>query len=194
MKKINGIFVLPLLVIAGCSSDAALTSTGSQAVSSPAPAPAPASITPPPPPAPVPPPAPASVTPPSFSSDQDALSQSGYGFDQWQSGPLGDVFFPFDSSVLSAKAQDLLAKNAAWFERNPSKSAMIEGHCDARGTSEYNSALGERRSTSVKEYLVRLGVSSSRLEAVSFGEERPFDSAKSSEAMAKNRRAHFVVK
>ncbi|MEI6638852.1 MAG: OmpA family protein [Chlorobium sp.] len=187
MKKFNGVFVLPLLVIAGCSSDAALTSTGSQVVPVPL-AVAPAFLTPPPAPAAV------AVTPAPPAPDKDSQPQSGYGFDQWQKGPLGDVFFAFDSSALSDKAQELLAKNAAWFGRNPSKSARVEGHCDSRGTSEYNIALGERRSTGVKEYLVRLGVASTRLETVSFGEERPFDSGKNSEAMANNRRAHFIVK
>jgi len=216
-KKINGIFILPLLVIAGCSSDAALKTSGSTVTPAsqapatviksaiPAPAvssqasvkPVPSTSTP----------APVVVTPPTLpsvsstafpaatsSSEQNGLSQSGYGFDQWQTGPVGDVFFDFDSSVLSAKAQEQLAKNAAWFGRNTSKSARIEGHCDSRGTSEYNIALGERRSTSVKEYMVRLGVASSHLDTVSFGEERPFDSGKSNEAMAKNRRAHFILK
>ena len=202
-KKINGFLILPLLVIAGCSSDAALSTSGSTVTpASLAPAASP-SVKPVPPP---PPAAPVAVTPPALpsvssaaspttpsSSEQNGLSQSGYGFDQWQTGPVGDVFFEFDSSVLSSKAQEQLAKNAAWFGRNTSKSARIEGHCDSRGTSEYNIALGERRSTTAKEYMVRLGVVSSRLESLSFGEERPFDSGKSNEAMAKNRRAHFIV-
>lgn len=215
-NKINRIYLLSLIAIAGCSSEAALNSSGSSVppanqVSSavlPKPVmPAAALVTPPPvtlPPAqvlpvPVAPPvlpivsSPASVLPPS-SSEQNGLAQSGYGFDQWQKGAVGDVFFEFDSSVLSAKAQELLAKNASWFGRNPSTNARIEGHCDSRGTSEYNIALGERRATSAKEYLVRLGVASSRLEFVSFGEERPFDLGQSNEAMANNRRAHFIVK
>lgn len=119
--------------------------------------------------------------------------KTGYGFDQWQQGPLGDVFYEFDSSDLSPEAEKQLNDNAAWLGSNQ-KSTIIEGHCDSRGTSEYNIALGERRSSTAKEYLVRLGISSSRMETVSFGEERPFDPAQNEDAWAKNRRAHFVVK
>jgi peptidoglycan-associated lipoprotein len=121
-------------------------------------------------------------------------SPTGYGFDQYQTGPLGDVFYDFDSATLSTEAQEQLKQDAAWLGSNSAKRALIEGHCDSRGTSEYNLALGERRSGTAKEYLVKLGVASSRLETVSYGEERPFDSAQNEEAWAKNRRAHFVVK
>ncbi len=127
------------------------------------------------------------------TTEQPAL-KTGYGFDQWQQGPLGDVFYEFDSSDLSVEAQQQLKDNASWLESNPQKGTTIEGHCDSRGTSEYNIALGERRSASAKEYLVRLGIASSRLETVSYGEERPFASGENDEAWAKNRRAHFVVK
>ncbi|NTV97609.1 MAG: peptidoglycan-associated lipoprotein Pal [Chlorobiaceae bacterium] len=120
--------------------------------------------------------------------------KSGYGFDQWQQGPLGDVFFEFDSADLTPQAEQQLKDNAAWLESNPANKTTIEGHCDSRGTSEYNIALGERRSSSAKEYLVRLGIASSRLESVSYGEERPFDQGQNDEAWAKNRRDHFVVK
>ncbi|MBM3421955.1 MAG: peptidoglycan-associated lipoprotein Pal [Chlorobi bacterium] len=121
-------------------------------------------------------------------------SGRGYGFDEYQTGPIGDVFFDFDSSMLAQEAQDRLVQNAAWMKSNPGRSVLIEGHCDDRGTSEYNIALGERRAVTAKEYLVRLGVSSSRLESVTYGEERPFDKGQNEEAWAKNRRAHFVVK
>jgi peptidoglycan-associated lipoprotein len=119
---------------------------------------------------------------------------SGYGFDQWQTGPLGDVFFEFDSSTLSPEAQEQLKQNGVWLESNAVKKALVEGHCDERGTSEYNLALGDRRAVSAKEFLVRYGVSPSRLETVSFGEERPFSSGHEEESWAKNRRAHFVLK
>ena len=122
------------------------------------------------------------------------VSPSGYGFDQWQTGPLGDVFFEFDSSTLSTEAQEQLKQDGVWMESNVAKRALIEGHCDERGTSEYNLALGDRRAVSTKEFLVRYGVSPSRLETVSFGEERPFASGHDEEAWAKNRRAHFVLK
>lgn len=119
---------------------------------------------------------------------------SGYGFDQWQTGPMGDVFFEFDSSTLSAEAQEQLKQNGMWMDNNAAKKALVEGHCDERGTSEYNLALGDRRAVSAKEFLVRYGVSPSRVETVSFGEERPFASGHNEESWAKNRRAHFVLK
>ena len=119
---------------------------------------------------------------------------SGYGFDKWQTGPLGDLFFDFDSSVLSTDAQEQLKQNSAWLTSNSAKKVLIEGHCDSRGTAEYNLALGERRAASAKEYIVKLGVAASRLESVSFGSERPFDTGQNEEAWAKNRRAHFVIK
>ena len=87
-----------------------------------------------------------------------------------------------------------LKNNAEWLNQNRTISAMIEGHCDERGTSEYNMALGEKRAETTKSFLVRAGVAASRLETVSFGEERPFDSGHTEAAWSKNRRAHFVVK
>ena len=104
------------------------------------------------------------------------------------------MFFDYDSATLSTEAQEQLTQNGGWLGSNTSKAVLIEGHCDERGTSEYNLALGDRRAASTKEYLVRFGVNSSRLETVSFGEERPFVQGESEEAWAKNRRAHFVVK
>jgi peptidoglycan-associated lipoprotein len=167
-KEIKGMLVLALMITAGCSSKSAVTSTDSSVSSQP--------------------------SEPVVSSPALPPSPTGYGFDQYQTGPLGDVFYDFDSATLSTEAQEQLKQDAAWLGSNSAKRALIEGHCDSRGTSEYNLALGERRSGTAKEYLVKLGVASSRLETVSYGEERPFDSAQNEEAWAKNRRAHFVVK
>jgi len=189
-NKINGIVILALMVTAGCSSRSAVTApetSGSQA-------PSPKISSPVTPPAPVTPPETPTGTLPTEPAPPSPASLSGYGFDQWQNGPLGDVFYDFDSTVLSAEAQDQLKQNAAWLENNSAHKALIEGHCDSRGTSEYNMALGDRRASTAKEYLVRLGVASSRLETFSFGEERPFDTGKGENAWAKNRRAHFVMK
>jgi len=170
-KKINGMLVLALMMTAGCSSKSAVNSTENTGSSQPS----------------------GSVVSSSAEPSRHA-PPTGYGFDKHQTGPLGDVFFDFDSSNLSPEAQEQLKQNAAWLSSNANKGALIEGHCDSRGTSEYNMALGERRSGSAKDYLVKLGVGSSRLETVSFGEERPFESGQNEEAWAKNRRAHFVVK
>ena len=105
-----------------------------------------------------------------------------------------DILFGFDSSELSPMAKDLLKEKALWIEANPTALVSIEGHCDDRGTTEYNIALGERRALSAKKFLVNLGVSESRLTTVSFGEERPLDLGNNDAAWAKNRRAHFVIK
>ena len=102
--------------------------------------------------------------------------------------------FAFDSAALSPMAQDILKRKAAWLNDNPGEMTLIEGHCDERGTPEYNLALGERRAESARAYLIDLGIASSRLSTISYGEERPLDPASNEEAWAKNRRAQFVIK
>lgn len=105
-----------------------------------------------------------------------------------------DIHFGFDSSELSPMSKTLLKEKADWIEKNPTVLVTIEGHCDDRGTTEYNLALGERRALAAKQFLVNLGIPESRMKAVTFGEERPLDTAATEEAWAKNRRAHFVIK
>jgi peptidoglycan-associated lipoprotein len=105
-----------------------------------------------------------------------------------------DILFEFDSANLSVEAQEILRKKAEWLRENPKARVTIEGHCDERGTSEYNLALGDRRAYSAKVFLVDLGIEESRLATISYGEERPIDSNSSEEAWAKNRRDHFVIK
>ncbi len=168
-KQIKGMLVIAMMFTAGCSSKSAVKSTdGGETASSPSP----------------------------VGSQSSSLpsGRTGYGFDKWQTGPLGDQFFDFNSSVLSTDAQEQLKQNAEWLTANSGKRVLIEGHCDSRGTSEYNLALGERRAAGAKEYIVKLGVAASRLESVSLGSERPFDTGQNEEAWAKNRRAHFIVK
>jgi peptidoglycan-associated lipoprotein len=104
-----------------------------------------------------------------------------------------DIHFEFDSSILTPEAQLILKKKAEWLQNNPESMSTIEGHCDERGTSEYNLALGDRRATSAKNFLVDLGISASRLTTISYGEERPVDPGKSEDAWAKNRRCHFTI-
>ena len=103
-----------------------------------------------------------------------------------------DIYFPYDSAALTPEAQEILRKKAAWLQGNPTAKVTIEGHCDERGTNEYNLALGEARAQSTKNYLIDLGISASRIGTISYGEERPLDPTSSEEAWAKNRRAHFV--
>lgn len=106
---------------------------------------------------------------------------------------LGDVFYAYDSSVLNMASQNQLDENVQWMMENQSESIIIEGHCDERGTNEYNIALGERRAESARGYMVNAGADPLRMQAVSYGEERPFDPGNDETAWAKNRRAHFVV-
>ncbi|AOY59484.1 MULTISPECIES: peptidoglycan-associated lipoprotein Pal [Desulfococcus] len=102
------------------------------------------------------------------------------------------IYFEFDSDILSGEAQSILMKKAEYLQDNPNRSVTIEGHCDERGTTEYNLALGDRRAQSVKRYLETLGVAASRMTPVSYGEESPADPGHDEEAWAKNRRAQFV--
>jgi peptidoglycan-associated lipoprotein len=108
-------------------------------------------------------------------------------------GYVQDAFFGYDEAALSADAQSALTNSANWLKKNGQYNLLIEGHCDERGTEQYNLALGDRRANTVKEYLATLGVDSSRMRTVSYGEERPFDAGHSEESWAKNRRAHLVL-
>jgi peptidoglycan-associated lipoprotein len=104
-----------------------------------------------------------------------------------------DVYFDFDQSMIRPDAQEVLRKKAEFLRENSMVSVVIEGHCDERGTAEYNLALGERRALAAKAFLMDLGISSSRLSTISYGEERPIDPRSNEEAWARNRRAHFVL-
>jgi len=107
--------------------------------------------------------------------------------------PLLPVFFEFDSAEMSSEGQSALTKNATTLKQNATWVVSIEGHCDERGTAEYNLALGERRALAARAYLVSLGIQPDRLRTVSYGKEFPFDPGHSEGSWAKNRRAHFVV-
>ena len=104
-----------------------------------------------------------------------------------------DVHFAYDSFTLSEEAKSILNQKATWLTENADVSTQIEGHCDERGTTAYNLALGERRANTVKEYLVALGVNATRLSTISYGEESPIDPGHTEAAWARNRRAHFVI-
>ncbi len=104
-----------------------------------------------------------------------------------------NVYFDFDDASLDYQAQELLKQKAMWLRDNPGASAVIEGHCDERGTNAYNLSLGERRADSAKTFLVNLGISNVRLTTISYGEEKPVDMGQNEEAWAKNRRATFVL-
>ena len=110
-----------------------------------------------------------------------------------RSAPLKPVFYEYDSSDLTPAGQAALDENAALLKRYGTWAITIEGHCDERGTAEYNLALGERRAVAARAYLVSLGVPADRLRTISYGKEFPFDPGHDENAYAKNRRAHFVI-
>lgn len=105
-----------------------------------------------------------------------------------------DIRFDFDKSNIREDAKPIMAKVAAYMKKNAGAKLQIEGHCDERGTPEYNMALGDRRADSARKYLVSLGVPGGALSIISFGEMKPLDPEHNDGAWAKNRRAHFVLK
>jgi peptidoglycan-associated lipoprotein len=104
-----------------------------------------------------------------------------------------DIYFDFDDASLKPEAQEMLRQKAAWMRNNPDALVVIEGHCDERGTAEYNLALGDQRAASAKAFLKDLGISVFRIRTISYGEEMPIDKGSNEAAWAKNRRAHFDV-
>ena len=111
----------------------------------------------------------------------------------FESKMLKDIHFDFDKYDVRRVDEEILKENAAWLKNNPKMKIQIEGHCDERGTVEYNLALGERRASNTKKYLVFLGIPPDRISTISYGEERPLDKGHHEEAWDKNRRAHIVV-
>ncbi|MBN2029684.1 peptidoglycan-associated lipoprotein Pal [bacterium] len=104
-----------------------------------------------------------------------------------------NIHFDFDKYNLKPEAMEILAKHATVLKANPEVKIVIEGHCDERGTIEYNLALGEKRAGAARDYLLRMGIASQRISTISYGKERPLDTNHTAEAWAKNRRAVFVV-
>jgi peptidoglycan-associated lipoprotein len=109
-------------------------------------------------------------------------------------GVLRTVYFAFNSNDLDDAAKSILQANAAWLTAHPRHTVEIGGHCDERGSIGYNVALGDRRATAVKDYLVSLGVAGTQLTGISYGEEKPVDPGHNEAAWAKNRRAEFTIK
>lgn len=122
-------------------------------------------------------------TPPAPSSGTEVLSSSSFQ----------PVFFDYDSYTLRDDGRASLDANAKLLRDNSGARLVIEGHCDERGTAEYNQALGERRAQAARDYLVGAGISDSRIQVVSYGKERPFEPGHDEAAWAKNRRAHFTI-
>ena len=104
-----------------------------------------------------------------------------------------DIYFKKGSYALTPEAKQILARKAEWLHKHPEINVIIEGHTDERGSKEYNIAFGDRRAGAVKSYLIGKGIARERMNAVSFGKERPVDPRRTEEARAKNRRVHFVI-
>jgi peptidoglycan-associated lipoprotein len=153
--------------------------------------PAPARTTPPPPPPPVP--RPADPPRPTLSPTEEEIFARMTVEEVNAQKPLDDVHFEYDASDLTDNGRAALQKNAAWLKRWSSTRISVEGHADSRGTSEYNLALGERRATVVRDYLVSLGIPAARLSVVSMGKEQPVCHDEAESCWSQNRRGHFVV-
>jgi peptidoglycan-associated lipoprotein len=186
--------VLPLVVVT-----ALVALTGAcgkkQPPAAPPPAPtttpAPVASTPPPPP-PQRPDNPAVPSPPPTPTEAEIFARMTLA-ELNNSHPLDDIYFEFDKSELSTAARAGLQKDADWMRKWPSTKVTIEGHADARGTNEYNLALGERRASSIRDYLTTLGVTVSRMGVGSKGEEEPVCREENEACWAKNRRGHFII-
>lgn len=185
MTKRTGTTILAFLLVAmlgmveACKKKPPTTTAGAKPPSEEPSRPAETRV--PPPPSNVPP---GGVESGELPADVAAINARGY---------LKDAFYDYDKADLRDDARTALAADAEWLKRYRSVQFLIEGHCDERGTSEYNLALGDRRANAAKEYLVSLGVDASRVKTVSYGKERPFCSESSEGCWQQNRRAHFLV-
>ncbi len=132
--------------------------------------------------------------PPEDEVGVDVIGLGGVTLDELNaSGVLRDIQFGYDSANLSEEARGILQENAAWLSRYPDVRVLIEGHCDERGTVEYNLALGEERARSTRDYLRGLGIEESRMRIISYGKEFPLDIRSNEEAWRRNRRAHLEI-
>jgi peptidoglycan-associated lipoprotein len=159
----------------------------------PAPPPPPPAAQPaPPPPPPPPPPTQPPPPPPPAPTEAELFAKMSLSELNAQR-PLADVYFTYDQADLSDEARASLQKNSEWLRKWLSTTVTVEGHADSRGTSEYNLALGERRASAIRDYLVSLGVTASRVNVVSMGEEQPACTEEMETCWRQNRRGHFVI-
>jgi peptidoglycan-associated lipoprotein len=128
-----------------------------------------------------------------FEKSLIAKKEPGIEGEVFQSRLLKDIHFDFDKYDIRPRDAEILNGNAALLSKYPTIKVQIEGHCDERGTNEYNLALGERRANNTKKYLISLGISQDRISTISYGEERPLDPGHNEEAWTKNRRAQSIV-
>jgi peptidoglycan-associated lipoprotein len=173
------------LMITGCARRPATTAASAAApAAAPSPAPAPAPSAPSPAPAPPAPAAAAAPAPAPRPVPKEFMAVAA----------LKEVYFDFDKYDIRPEDAKTLDANATWLKSNGDNLVLIEGHCDERGTNEYNLALGERRAKSTMNYLVSQGIQANRITIISYGEERPVCTEKTEACWAKNRRANFLVK
>jgi len=128
-----------------------------------------------------------------FEKSLVAKKEPGIEGKVFESKLLKDIYFDYDRYEIRREDEEILKETAAFLKKNPEMKIQIEGHCDERGTAEYNLALGERRANHTKKYLVSLGITSDRISTISYGEEKPLDPSNNEEAWVKNRRAHIIV-
>jgi len=189
--RIRSVSVAVLTGIAVASLALAACAPKKAPVARPLPPPPPPTIQeapPPPPPAPV---AERPVVTPAPIAEDPMTSRSVDELNR--DSPMRVAYFGYDSAELSAEARAALDANAAILKKYPTWTVTVEGHCDERGTAEYNLALGERRAVAAQSYMVALGIPASRVKLVSYGKEFPFDPGHDDAAWARNRRAHFVI-
>ncbi|MCA9539368.1 MAG: OmpA family protein [Myxococcales bacterium] len=124
------------------------------------------------------------------------IDKSGPGLDatDGDGGGMKTVYFDYNAFDLTEQAKVTMGKNADWLRKNPGKPVIIEGHCDSRGSTEYNLALGEKRAQVARKYLIGLGIEGGRLSIMSYGEEQPLDFGETEAAFARNRRAEFRLR
>jgi peptidoglycan-associated lipoprotein len=128
-----------------------------------------------------------------FEKSLVAKKEPGIAGEVFESKLLKDINFDFDKYDIRPGDAETLKENAALLMNYPKVKIQVEGHCDERGTNEYNLALGERRANAAKKYLLSLGISTDRISSISYGEEKPLDAGHNEEAWSKNRRGHFVI-
>jgi peptidoglycan-associated lipoprotein len=174
------------LMITGCAKRPATT-----AATAAAPAPAPPAASPAPTPS-APAPGPAAAAPAAAAAAPATPRPLPKEF--MAVAALKEVYFDFDKYDIRPEDAKTLDANATWLKSNGDNLVLIEGHCDERGTNEYNLALGERRAKATRDYLVSVGIDAGRITVISYGEERPTCTEKTEGCWAKNRRAHFLVK
>ena len=189
MTRIGRLSILAAL----CTVIAVSTACAKKApVAAPPPPPPPVSTPPPPPPPPPTPPPPPPAPVQKALTEDEVFSRKTLA-ELNAEKPLQDVYFDYDKADLRDQARVALQKNAEWLKRWTGTRIFIEGHCDARGTAEYNLALGDKRASAARTYLLSLGIPADRIQTVSKGKESPFCTEEAESCWSQNRRGHFIL-